>query len=279
MQNDELLEKFKDKLVEVSDELSRTNSPNQIKAIDKKLVSLISQIDSVRQELKEQSNQLLHKAQKITEEIDATVKQVKLQTEYLREYEETIDKASRNIFNSVEELANALLDYKRLILKSQQNLTEIKKATDEILKETRSLLTEIDERLANIVQKGIENSLNALERRIYEILYDITDEHGAVAIELKNAKEEFTQEVATLEEKLTESLTKSVNRALDDRLNEFISKQKETFSKLKNYLLYFIGGNVVLFVLFIIFELKVIRKDFISAVYNAIEQFLRGGIQ
>jgi len=144
---------------------------------------------------------------------------------------------------------------------------------------TRSLLTEIDERLANIVQKGIENSLNALERRIYEILYDITDEHGAVAIELRNAKEEFTQEVATLEEKLTESLTKSVNRALDDRLNEFISKQKETFSKLKNYLLYFIGGNVVLFVLFIIFELKVIRKDFISAVYNAIEQFLRGGIQ
>jgi len=131
VRNDELLEKFKDKLVEVSDELSRANSPNKIKAIDKKLVSLISQIDSVRQELKEQSNQLLHKAQKITEEIDATVKQVKLQTEYLREYEETIDKASRNIFNSVEELANALLDYKRLILKSQQNLTEIKKATDE----------------------------------------------------------------------------------------------------------------------------------------------------
>jgi len=279
VQNDELLEKFKDKLVEVSDELSRTNSPNQIKAIDKKLVSLISQIDNVRQELKKQSNQLLHKAQKITEKIDATTKQIKLQTEYLREYEETIDKASKNIFNSVEELANALLDYKRLILKSQQNLTEIKKATDEILKETRSLLTEIDERLANIVQKGIENSLNALERRIYEILYDITNEHGAVAIELKNAKEEFTQEVATLEEKLTESLTKSVNRALDDRLNEFISKQKETFSKLKNYLLYFIGGNVVLFVLFIIFEVKVIRKDFISAVYNAIEQFLRGGIQ
>jgi len=233
MRNDELLEKFKDILTETSDELSRTNSPNQIRAIDKKLVSIITQINSIAQEWEKQRELLLHEGETITEKIDASIKEIKLIAEYLREYKETIDKASKNIYNSVRELSNDLLDYKRLFIESQQLLKE----TYGILEKTRSYLSEIDEHLADIVQTGIEKSLNALEKRIHEILYDITNEYDTVAVELRNAREEFTQEVATLEKKLTEAVIKSVNHAVDKRLNEFISEQRETFAEFEKYLL------------------------------------------